>query len=134
MDRLHERLTVAERALATLRELAQRLQPTAVERDAAIKRFEYSVDATWKAVQQFLRTLEGIDVGSPKGTIRACREAGLLSDAEAAQALAMTDDRNLATHTYNEELAKALYARLPGHLALLDAWVAAMARRVAPSS
>lgn len=46
MDRSRERLTIAARALASLRELAVLTQPTAVERDAAIQRFEYSFEAT----------------------------------------------------------------------------------------
>ena len=130
MDRLRERLTVAARALATLRELAQLGDPPTVERDAAIKRFEYSVEATWKAAQQYLRVVEGIDVGSPKAAVRAAREAGLLSEAEAAQALTATDDRNLAAHTYNERLAKTLFARLSGHLEVLEVWLDAMRRRL----
>ena len=72
MDRLRERLTIAARALATLRELARLGDPPTVERDAAIKRFEYSVEATWKAAQQYLRVVEGIDVGSPKAARRGC--------------------------------------------------------------
>lgn len=130
MDRLRERLTIAARALATLRELARLGDPPTVERDAAIKRFEYSVEATWKAAQQYLRVVEGIDVGSPKAAVRAAREAGLLSEAEAAQALTATDDRNLAAHPYNERLAKTLFARLSGHLAVLEVWLDAMRRRL----
>ena len=130
MDRLRERLTIAARALATLGELARLPDPRTVERDAAIKRFEYSVEATWKAAQQYLRVVEGIDVGSPKAAVRVAREAGLLSEAEAAQALTATDDRNLAAHTYNEELAKMLFARLSGHLEVLEVWLDAMQRRL----
>ncbi len=132
MDRLAQRLEIAARAVATLREVVPRATARLVERDAAIKRFEYSVEATWKAAQQYLRTVEGREVGSPKAAIRAAREAGLLSDTDAARALAMADDRNLAAHTYNEDLAKALAARLPGHLALLEAWLGAMTQRAPP--
>ncbi|MCZ6574514.1 MAG: nucleotidyltransferase substrate binding protein, partial [Planctomycetota bacterium] len=45
--------------------------------------------------------------------MRAARDAGMLDDGETERALAMVDDRNLTVHTYNEELAQAIYARLP---------------------
>lgn len=117
------------RALSSLRELAILQEPTAVERDAAIQRFEYSFEATWKAAQRFLYVFEGVDAGSPKACVRAAREASLLTDADAAAALAMTDDRNLTAHTYNETLAKRIFSRLPGHLALMERWQSEMSRR-----
>ena len=129
MDRARERLSISARALASLRELALLSAPTAVERDAAIQRFEYSFEATWKAAQRFLHAFEGVDAGSPKACVRASREAGLLSDAEAADALAMADDRNLTAHTYNEALARAIFSRLARHLALMEQWNAEMSRR-----
>ena len=46
--------------------------------------------------------------------MRAARDAGMLDDGETERALAMVDDRNLTVHTYNEELAQAIYARLGG--------------------
>jgi nucleotidyltransferase substrate binding protein (TIGR01987 family) len=126
MDRARERLTIAARALASLREVALLPTPTAVERDAAIQRFEYSFEATWKAAQRVLLVREGVEVGSPKSAMRAAREAAFLSDTDAAAALAMADDRNLTVHTYNEPLARAFYLRLSGHLELMERWVAAM--------
>ena len=72
------------------------------------------------------QAVEGIEAGSPKSAIRACHEAGLLSAAHAEQALAMADDRNLTSHTYNEGLAEAIFKRLSGHLAVLEAWLTGM--------
>jgi hypothetical protein len=59
MERLKERLLVAFRALGTLKELASIDAPTAIERDAAIQRFEYSFEAVWKAVMRYLNMVEG---------------------------------------------------------------------------
>lgn len=130
MDRTRERLSIAARVLVSLRELALLPEPSAVERDAAIQRFEYCFEASWKAAQRFLVVREGIDVGSPKSAIRASREASLLTESEAADALAMADDRNLTVHTYNEALAHAIFARLAGHLALMERWVVGMGQRL----
>ena len=126
---MRQRLTVARRALGTLRELALLPAPTTTERDAAIQRFEYSFEAVWKAAQTFLRVVEGLEVGSPKAAIRASRETDLLSLAEAENALTMADDRNRTAHTYNERIAVAIFTRLPGHVAILDAWLNAMQGR-----
>jgi nucleotidyltransferase substrate binding protein (TIGR01987 family) len=130
VDRLRQRLSVAAKAAATLRELAVRTAPSKIERDAAIQRFEYTFEATWKAAQRFLAVVEGVETGSPKSTIRGCHEAGLLQSAHAEEALAMADDRNLTAHTYNEGLAEAIFKRLPLHLATLEAWLGSMQNRL----
>jgi nucleotidyltransferase substrate binding protein (TIGR01987 family) len=130
VDRLRQRLSVASQAVSTLRELAVRPAPSKIERDAAIQRFEYSFEAAWKTAQRFLAVVEGIEAGSPKSAIRACHEAGLLQSDDTERALAMADDRNLTAHTYNEGLAEAIFKRLPGHLATLEAWLRAMQKRL----
>ena len=127
MDRLKERIEVARKALGTLQQALTTARPTTIERDASIKRLEYSVETVWKAAQQYLRDREGLDIASPKAAIRACRETGLLTDQQAGEAIAAVDDRTLTAHTYNEELARALLAPLPAHAALLTSWLENMA-------
>jgi nucleotidyltransferase substrate binding protein (TIGR01987 family) len=105
MERLSARLSTARDALATLDELLQQPERSRVERDAAIQRFEYSFEAVWKTVQLYLREVEGLDVGSPKGAARSSFQVGLLDHAETRRTLTMADDRNLTVHTYNEKLA-----------------------------
>jgi len=129
VERLKQRIVVARRALGTLEELAK--EPfSKIVRDAAIQRFEHSFEAAWKAAQRYLEIVEGIPVGSPKAAFRACLDTGPMDAASARQALAMTDDRNLTVHTYNEDLAKQIYSRVPGHLALMLDLVSAMASRL----
>ena len=119
MGRVLERIQVAEKALATLKELAFLQDPSPVERDAAIQRFEHTFEAFWKALQVYLREVEGLEGASPKGVIRLVREVGLLEE-EARLALGMVDDRNLTVHTYNESLAQAIFRRLPEHTRLME--------------
>ncbi|BDG16271.1 HI0074 family nucleotidyltransferase substrate-binding subunit [Thermus brockianus] len=120
MGRVLERLTLARKALDTLKEVAFLGAPTPVERDAAIQRFEYTFEAFWKALQAYLREREGLEAASPKATFRLAREVGLLDEEETLLSLAMTDDRNLTVHTYNEGLAKAIYQRLPRYAELME--------------
>ena len=132
MERLKERLVVAQRALSTLQELIDLGQPSPVERDAAIQRFEYTCEAVWKAAQRYLLAVEGVSVGSPKSSLRACRDVGLLSDDQTTTGLEMIDDRNLTVHTYNETVAEDIYHNLPQYADLFAAWLVAMEERIKP--
>ncbi len=120
MGRVLERIQVAEKALATLKELAFLQDLSPVERDAATQRFEHTFEAFWKALQVYLREVEGLEGASPKGVIRLAREVGLLGEEEARLALGMVDDRNLTVHTYNESLAQAIFRRLPEYTRLME--------------
>lgn len=123
MDRLRERLDEGRKALSAFQRVMQIKQPTDIERDAAIQRFEFTFEALWKTAREMLYVVEGIDAGSPKSVIRFCREVGIFSDAETTKALKMVDDRNLTVHTYNEILAEQIYSRLDGHLRLMEKWL-----------
>ena len=125
MDELTRRLGLARCAIGTLDEVLK--QPkTDVVRDAAIQRFEYSYETTWKAAQRFLREREGLETNSPTTAIRSSHAAGLLDDDGARLALQMVQDRNLTVHTYNEKLAEDIFTRLAGYGALLAAWLGKM--------
>lgn len=130
MERLKEKIATAARAVLRLREAVQLPNPSDIERDAIIQRFEFTFEAVWKAAQAYLRTIEGIDVASPKSVIRACREVGLFDESETMLALKMADDRNLTVHTYNEPLAMAIYERIKNYYPLLAGWQAVMEKQI----
>lgn len=132
MERLTERLAMARRALSTLQEVTRLEHPSRIERDAAIQRFEYTCEAVWKAAQRYLQEVEGVSVGSPKGSLRASRDVGLLTDEQTVIGLEMIDDRNLTVHTYNEAVAEEIFSGLPSYAELLDAWLTAMTERARP--
>lgn len=112
------KLEQLQKALASFARVLDESE-TEIVRDASIQRFEYSVELFWKTVQVFLKS-KGIESYSPKNCLRELRNLQLLNDAETEQAIKMIDDRNLSVHTYKEELAEALYGRLPGHLVLMQ--------------
>jgi len=94
---------------------------TDVSRDAAIQRFEFCFELAWKAIQERARE-EGLDCQSPKGCIKLAFKTEWIE--EETGWLAMLEDRNRTTHTYDEELAKDVRRRLPRYLPLLDSLVA----------
>ena len=130
MARTLERLAVARRALATLESLlaedAPAVPDSTIVRDAAIQRFEYTFEAVWKTAQQYLRDVEGLEVASPRSTVRASFQVGVLGKTETKRALAMVDDRNLSVHTCNEALAETIFSRLTGHAEVMAAWLDAL--------
>ncbi|HXF86332.1 MAG TPA: HI0074 family nucleotidyltransferase substrate-binding subunit [Anaerolineales bacterium] len=130
MERMKERLENALRALATFEKIANLEKPSEIERDAAIQRFEYTFETTWKAAQTYLADQGVREIGSPKSVIRASLKMEMFDEETAQKLMSMVDDRNLTVHTYREEFAVKLYSRLAGHAALLRLWLMEIQKRV----
>ena len=126
MERLRKKVDTAKRALKTLQKLLEVENPTTVERDAVIQRFEYTFEALWKAGKLFLREIEGFEIGSPKGVIRGFLQIGIFTEDQTALALDMVDDRNLTSHAYNEDLAEQIYKQTGDYADVMGNWLAAM--------
>lgn len=54
----------------------------------------------------------------------------MLDEIAARRALKMVGDRNLSVHTYNEMLAKAIFARLAEHADVMVMWLREIEHRV----
>ena len=80
-----------------------------IVRDSSIKRFELCFELSWKVIQIYLR-LRGLTCRSPRDCLKEAFGYGLLGDEQLWARMAQ--DRNLSVHTYNEELANQVYARL----------------------
>ena len=106
-----------KKSLTRLEEILQE-EKTMTVRDAAIKRFELTVELAWKSIQQFLRK-QNIICRSPKECLSEAFKFGLIADNPAW--LKMMADRNETVHTYNEETAEKIYNNLPDYLAPLGA-------------
>ena len=109
----------AAQALETLKEIVK-TPFSVIVRDAAIQRFENSFEIMWKLVKEYLRIQEGIICNSPKSCFREAFKAELLSEEESIKALEMTDDRNLTSHTYHEEVAEEIYNKIAEYYDLLN--------------
>jgi len=119
MDRLTERLESATQTLITFKEILD--QPfSLIVRDAAIQRFEFTLEACWKLAQLYLYQKEGLELNSPKAIARGFFQILFLDEKETSLFIQMVDDRNLSTHTYNEELANTIFKHLPAYLKLLQ--------------
>ncbi len=112
-----ERLKQLVKALTRLEEVMA-LDKTIINRDAAIKRFEFSFDLAWKTIKDWLYNHRGVTCHSPKGCFKAAYSQSLIEYEETWNQ--MTDDRNDIVHLYKEKLADNLYDRLPEYLKLLQ--------------
>jgi nucleotidyltransferase substrate binding protein (TIGR01987 family) len=122
MVRLLEKQVSAQQALQRFSDVLREAKTT-ITRDAAIQRFEFTFEAVWKYAQFYLKTNEGIDLASPKAVIRACFQLGIFDEAQTELAIRMTDDRNLTSHTYDEQIAESIYQHFSDYYALLAYWV-----------
>lgn len=94
---------------------ALKLQKSELVRDASIKRFEMTIELSWKLMKDFLKD-NGKTCNSPKGCLSEAFSFGLIKDDP--KWFEMMEDRNLSVHTYSEKFAEGLYSRLKVYLKL----------------
>ncbi|HHT9113369.1 MAG: nucleotidyltransferase substrate binding protein [Planctomycetes bacterium] len=112
MERLMLKYKDALKALDTLEEILR--QPfSIIVRDATIQRFEYTFEALWKFLKEYLKEREGIVSNSPKSCFRETFSLGFITEEETVKFLEMTDRRNDTSHTYKEEVAQIIYSKIP---------------------
>ena len=81
-------------------------------RDAAIKRFEFTFEMAWKAIQAQARR-EALDCLSPRDCFRTAFRLGLVENDE--RWMRMVEDRNRTSHAYNEKTAQEVYGALSAY-------------------
>lgn len=113
-----DRLTVDVRAALERLGEALREPKNDIVRDAAIQRFEFSFELFWKALKSRAEN-EGLRVVSPRESLRAAFQLGLLDDDE--QVFQMLEDRNRASRLYNAAMAEDVFSRIPAYHALMTA-------------
>ncbi len=119
MGELKKKYTSAKKALDTFEDIFGE-KYSLIVRDAAIQRFEYTFEVVWKVLKVYLKEKEGVIANSPKSVFREALQNKLLTVEEVELALVMTDDRNLTTHTYVEELAQQIFEKLPEYYRLMN--------------
>ena len=119
MERLALKRKDAHESLATLTAIIR--EPfSVIVRDATIQRFEYSFEAFWKYVKEFLKEREGLIANSPKACFKELFSLGKADEKETTGLLEMTDRRNDTSHTYKQEVAQHIYEGVPGFATLIE--------------
>lgn len=111
--RLNEKFKDFEKAIDRLKEAIDESNEnpkSTTLKDGVIQRFEFTYELCWKLIKYFLE-IEGIEEAkSPRSTFREAFQYGLIDNGE--QWIDMLKDRNLTSHTYDEELAVEIYDKI----------------------
>ena len=105
-NKLTKQISDLSQGLLRLEE-AVALDSNLIVQDATIQRFEFCFEMSWKLLQTMVHDM-GIVAYGPKNVIREAANASLLDSAE--DWLHFAEMRNLASHTYNQEIAEKVYA------------------------
>jgi len=84
-----------------------------LQRDAAIQRFEFCYELSWKLMKFILEYEKGEDIGSAKAILKQAQLTRLIKDE--LLWLDIHRYRNETSHTYDESLSKLVYDFLPSY-------------------
>lgn len=96
----HIRYQQFAKALIMLEQAAAVPNPSDLELEGMVQRFEYTFELAWKTLKDELRT-QGVDAASPREVIKSAHKIGWLEYGE--KWIDMPEQRNLMSHTYDEE-------------------------------
>ncbi|MCL2002253.1 nucleotidyltransferase substrate binding protein [Candidatus Saccharibacteria bacterium] len=109
MEKVNYKFEQLRSASARLDE-ALLMPDSAIKVDAVIQRFEFTTELFWKFLKELLESNK-VEAGHfPLDVIRAAKERAILAADEKWADLIR--DRNLTSHTYNEEKAQEIYSNI----------------------
>lgn len=103
-----------------------------LKRDAAIQRFEYTFELSYKMLKRYLEmtvpspaTIDQIDF---RDLLRMGGEVGLVADV--AEWFVFRDKRNITSHAYDEAKAKEVYEAIPAFITASKSLLVALQEKV----
>lgn len=97
--------------LSTLEEVVLLQNPSQLEKDGALQRFEYCFELAWKCLKLVLEARGVTPINSPKVAFTQGYLNQLLEDEPLW--LTILAYRNKSVHTYDHELAEVVFDRIP---------------------
>ena len=126
--RWHQRLANYEKAFARLAAavaLARQRALSELEKQGLIQAFEFTHELAWKVMKDYFVWQGTVDITGSRDATREAFSQGLVSDGEGW--MEMIRSRNQTSHTYNEEVANEIAARITDQYApLFDAFLQRM--------
>jgi nucleotidyltransferase substrate binding protein (TIGR01987 family) len=107
--RWKQRFQNFDRACALLERTAANPELSEAERGGLIQFFEMAFELSWKLLKDYL-TAEGYEIKSPREAFKQAFQVGLIINGGGW--LTALEDRNLTTHTYDEETARRVEAKI----------------------
>jgi nucleotidyltransferase substrate binding protein (TIGR01987 family) len=92
-----------EKALHHLNEALDINEPDIIRKAGLIQFFEMTFELAWNLMKDYLEEQGYMDIVSPRAVIKKAFEVGLIT--EGHRWLKLLEDRNLTSHTYDEQKA-----------------------------
>lgn len=119
------KLSDLESAFARFQEVMA-MPESDLQRDAAIKRVEFTFELCWKTLKAVL-DFEGVGfLKSPREVLRNAHVVGYIEDAIVWEA--MLEARNLTVHTYQEELTRLVHSDFGNFLSAISVLISKLRR------
>jgi len=83
---------------------------TELERQGIIQAFEYTHELAWKVMQDFFVYQGNTEIRGSRDATRQAFSAELITDGD--NWMEMIKNRNLTSHTYNEEISEEIYRNI----------------------
>ena len=109
------------KALTSLKKVLKLDANDEVVRDAAIQRFEYTYELSWKMMERHINWARAERQGAPlvrKELFREAARYGLVSDP--VRWFDHQEARNATSHAYDENKARAVFAAIPAFVVDAD--------------
>lgn len=100
--RWKQRFNQFEKAFSLLKSAIAIKQPTVIERAGLIQFFEMAFEFGWKLLKDY-QEAEGFVINSPRDAIKQSFQSQIIQAGHSW--INALEDRNLTTHTYNEQTA-----------------------------
>jgi len=110
--RWQQRFHNYEKAFLLLERALTIATPSEVERGGIIQFYEMAFELAWKLMKDYLEH-QGYTVNSPREAIKQAFQANILDDGQLW--IDALSDRNLMTHTYDENKAIEVVAKIRSH-------------------
>jgi nucleotidyltransferase substrate binding protein (TIGR01987 family) len=104
--RWQQRFSNYKRALSQLDEFMETKKLNKLEKQGLIQAFEYTHELAWKTLADFLKHKGNMEIYGSKDATREAFNLGLIFDGDLW--MDMINNRNLTSHTYNEETAETI--------------------------
>lgn len=93
------------------------LEKNTYMRDAAIQRFEFTIELFWKVLKKVLQ-YEKVEATTPRDVLNKAFQYKFIDDE--AMWLRMLDDRNNTSHVYKEEDAERIFKHIKSYLPVFE--------------
>ncbi len=108
-----QRLDNYNKALSTLSkaiELNEKRELSELEKQGMIQSFEYTHELAWKLMKDYFIFQGNTEITGSRDATREAFKTGLIEDGD--NWLKMIENRNLTSHTYNQETSEEIYTNI----------------------